>query len=51
LNARVRHTRWGEGLVVRYEGDKMVVLFDEMGYRTLSTELARDKHLLESVER
>jgi len=50
LNARVRHTQWGEGLVVRYESDKMVVLFDEMGYRTLLTELAHDNHLLEPVE-
>ena len=33
--ARVEHTEWGEGLVMRYEGDRIVVLFDEVGYRTL----------------
>ncbi len=33
---RVEHREWGEGLVMRYEGDRIVVLFDEMGYRTLS---------------
>ncbi len=48
LNTRVRHPSWGPGLVVRYEGDdKAVVLFDEVGYRTLSVPLVLDHDLLQ----
>jgi ATP-dependent DNA helicase RecQ len=36
LQTRVEHTEWGEGLVMRYEGDRIVVLFEQVGYRTLS---------------
>jgi ATP-dependent DNA helicase RecQ len=39
LNSRVRHKVWGEGLVMRYEGDKIAVMFDTVGYKTLSVEL------------
>ncbi|MDQ4124226.1 MAG: ATP-dependent DNA helicase [Actinomycetota bacterium] len=46
LNTRVVHEAWGPGLVVRYEGDKVVVLFDDEGYRTLSVELVRERGLL-----
>jgi ATP-dependent DNA helicase RecQ len=46
LNARVRHDEWGEGLVVRYEDQKMTVLFDEGGYKTLMTAMVRDRGLL-----
>ncbi len=49
LNSRVRHKTWGEGLVLRYEGDKIVVLFDEVGYKTLSMEVVKEKALLEQV--
>ena len=49
LGSRVRHDDWGEGLVERYEGDKMVVLFDGVGYKTLAVELVEDRKLLESV--
>ena len=43
INTRVRHEKWDEGLVQRYEGDKMVILFDEVGYKTLSVELVKDR--------
>lgn len=43
---RVKHLRWGEGTVMRYEGDKIVVLFDEVGYKTLDLELVVVKGLL-----
>lgn len=47
LNAAVRHESWGQGLVVRYEGeDKIVVLFDEAGYKTLSVPLVLEGDLL-----
>jgi ATP-dependent DNA helicase RecQ len=36
LNSRVIHARWGEGLVLRYEGSAIEVLFDAVGYKTLS---------------
>jgi ATP-dependent DNA helicase RecQ len=47
LGARVSHGEWGEGVVQRYEGDKMVVLFDEVGYKTLAVELVEERGLLE----
>ena len=46
LNARVRHPTLGDGMVVRYENDKIVVLFDEAGYKTLSLELVEYDNLL-----
>ncbi len=45
--ARVEHREWGPGSVVRYEGDrKVVVLFDDAGYRTLSLEAVVEHDLL-----
>jgi ATP-dependent DNA helicase RecQ len=44
---RVRHTAWGDGLVVRNDGDAIVILFDVVGYKTLSLELVMEKGLLE----
>ncbi len=46
LNSRVIHRSWGGGLVMRYEADKMVVLFDEVGYKTLAVEIAIAQNLL-----
>jgi ATP-dependent DNA helicase RecQ len=43
---RVRHAYWGDGLVLRHEGDSIVVLFDEVGYKTLSLDLVVEKGLL-----
>ncbi len=39
INTRVVHQTLGPGLVERYEGDTMVVLFDEGGYKMLATDL------------
>jgi ATP-dependent DNA helicase RecQ len=44
--SRVRHASWGEGLVLRHEGDAIVVLFDDVGYKTLSLDLVQEKGLL-----
>lgn len=33
-------------MVLRYEGDKMIVLFDSVGYKTLAVELATQNDLL-----
>ena len=48
-SSRVRHVQWGEGQVLRVEGDRLVVLFDEVGYKTLSVALAQENSLLETV--
>jgi ATP-dependent DNA helicase RecQ len=49
LQSRVRHTEWGEGVVMRYEGDRIVVLFEEVGYKTLLLSAVADRGLLEAV--
>ena len=47
--SRVRHASWGEGLVMRLDGDKVLVLFDEQGYKTLSLEAVAARGLLTRV--
>ncbi|ONH31484.1 recombinase RecQ [Pseudofrankia asymbiotica] len=44
VSTKVRHQQWGTGQVVRDEGDRLTVLFDDAGYRTLALAaiLARD---------
>ena len=49
LNSRVAHGTWGEGMVMRYEGDKIVVLFEEVGYKTLSVDMVRQRDLLRNI--
>ena len=46
VDARVRHKTWGPGRVLRYDGDRMVVLFDRAGYRTLSVDTVTERRLL-----
>lgn len=46
LNSRVAHTQWGEGLVMRYEGETLTVLFDEVGYKTLALDVVLENQLL-----
>src|SRR3954469_3599746 len=46
VGACVKHPQWGEGAVQRYDGDQMTVLFDAVGYKTLSVELVADGGLL-----
>jgi ATP-dependent DNA helicase RecQ len=45
----VVHKAWGPGLVMRYSGDTMVVLFDSVGYRTLAVDLVMAEGLLAPV--
>jgi ATP-dependent DNA helicase RecQ len=47
VGSAVRHAEWGEGEVQRYDGDHVVVLFDSVGYRTLSVELVKERGLLD----
>ncbi|MBD2100653.1 ATP-dependent DNA helicase RecQ [Leptolyngbya sp. FACHB-261] len=49
LNTKVVHRSWGKGLVMRYEGDKMVILFDKVGYKTLAVDLVVQQSLLKSL--
>jgi ATP-dependent DNA helicase RecQ len=49
LEDLVRHTRWGTGRIVRVEADRVVVLFDEVGYRTLATAAVVEQGLLTRV--
>jgi len=46
LNASVTHPTWGAGLVMSYDGDQMVVLFEAAGYRTLSVPAVVERDLL-----
>lgn len=46
LGTRVAHERWGEGVVQRYEDDKLVVLFDDEGYKTLALAIVLEGDLL-----
>jgi len=41
LNSRVIHKTWGEGSVIRLEADNVVVLFEQVGYKTLGVAVAR----------
>ena len=50
LGSRVADDSWGEGLVQRYERDKMVVLFDDVGYKTLDVGLVTQRRLLEPAD-
>ena len=49
INTKVTHNVWGIGLVLRYEGDKMVVLFDSVGYKTLAVDVVVEHELLTGV--
>ena len=45
-NSTVRHAAWGVGTVLGYENDRMTVLFDAVGYKTLSVPVVRAQGLL-----
>jgi ATP-dependent DNA helicase RecQ len=36
LHAAVAHRQWGPGVVMRHEPDRITVLFEQVGYRTLA---------------
>ncbi|MFF3736588.1 RecQ family ATP-dependent DNA helicase [Streptomyces sp. NPDC002566] len=45
-NDRVRHAEWGAGTVMRTEDDRLVVLFEQVGYKTLSLTAVQQGDLL-----
>jgi ATP-dependent DNA helicase RecQ len=47
VSEQVEHPEFGNGTVMRVEQDRVVVLFPEVGYRTLSVATVLDHHLLE----
>jgi ATP-dependent DNA helicase RecQ len=47
VHSQVRHPEWGAGLLLSYEEDRMTVLFDEVGYKTLSVRVVSEQGLLE----
>ncbi len=42
----VEHSEWGAGAVMRVEEDRLVVLFDEVGYKTLALAAVLEHGLL-----
>jgi ATP-dependent DNA helicase RecQ len=46
VHSTVRHATWGQGTVLRYEEGRMVVLFDQVGYKTLSVDVVQREGLL-----
>ncbi|MGC9665617.1 RecQ family ATP-dependent DNA helicase [Planosporangium sp. 12N6] len=49
VHSTVRHPKWGCGMVLRYDEDRMVVLFDDVGYKTLSVPVVVREGLLTPV--
>ncbi|MGW0803489.1 RecQ family ATP-dependent DNA helicase [Nonomuraea sp. NPDC002799] len=47
LQAKVTHKMWGQGTVMSREPDRITVLFDSVGYKTLSLAAVRDVLRLE----
>jgi ATP-dependent DNA helicase RecQ len=46
LHSTVQHRSWGSGTVLGYEDDRMTVLFDSVGYKTLSVAVVHKQSLL-----
>jgi ATP-dependent DNA helicase RecQ len=46
VETAVEHAEWGNGVVMRVEDDRLVVLFDEVGYKTLGLAAVIDNDLL-----
>jgi len=46
LNSSVRHGEWGPGVVMSIEADRLTVLFEDVGYKTLSIASVQENDLL-----
>jgi ATP-dependent DNA helicase RecQ len=46
IGTRVAHAEWGEGEVQRYDEDRVIVLFEAVGYKTLGLEFVAEHELL-----
>ncbi|MDX6324637.1 MAG: ATP-dependent helicase RecQ [Nocardioidaceae bacterium] len=49
LQSQVRHHEFGAGVVTDLEDDRITVIFEDVGYKTLSLELVEQQGLLELV--
>ncbi len=49
VQSLVRHEEFGEGTVTDVEEDRLTVLFEDVGYRTLSSRLVEENQLLTKV--
>ncbi len=50
VGSRVIHREWGEGTVQGYEGESILILFPEAGYRKLAVDLVIERKLLRRGE-
>lgn len=50
LHTAVAHEAFGSGTVTDVEGDRVTVLFEDLGYRTLSPDLVESEGPLRAVE-
>jgi ATP-dependent DNA helicase RecQ len=46
VGSTVEHDDWGAGQVMHYEEDRVTVLFEGIGYRTLALDVVRRNDLL-----
>ena len=49
VGSAVVHGKWGPGEVQRYDGNRVVALFDSVGYRTLDLKLVVENELLRRI--
>ncbi len=49
LKSRVKHNKFGEGVVMRYEAEKVVVQFDTEGEKSMLTQAVLDNALMSTV--
>ncbi|MCU1601662.1 MAG: ATP-dependent helicase, RecQ family [Frankiales bacterium] len=49
LQSTVEHVEWGRGVVMQYAGDRITVLFETVGYRTLVLDTVVENGLLSLV--
>lgn len=49
LKSWIVHPKWGKGIVARYERNKIVILFDEVGYKTFLLQMVVDNGLLKPL--
>ena len=49
VGTTVTHSEWGQGEVQRYDGGRVVVLFESVGYRTLGLDIVEEKGLLQAA--
>jgi ATP-dependent DNA helicase RecQ len=47
IKGRVKHKKFGEGVVMRYDGDKVVVQFDTEGEKSMVTKVVLENRLMD----